>query len=325
MPRHIPSLANLPTLGPGDKIGEGDSYILHDLLRAAEPDDPTDPSSIPFADTVFARLRDEVAWQTMRHAAGAVPRLVAVQGALDAAGGGGSSKPVYRHPADQSPPLTAFSPTVLRVRAAAERAVGCELNHVLIQLYRDGGDHITEHADKTLDIRRGTVIVNASFGARRTMRLRRKRGEGEEAGGGGGGDNAAEKGSAAGRETQRVHMPHNSLFVLGPATNRRWLHGIPPDKRLPAERAPEELAFGGARISLTFRSVATFLDGAEERIWGQGAVGKTRELAGRVVVGDEGETERMIRAFGRENREDEGWDWDAVYGDGFDVLHFQDG
>ena len=303
-----PSLANLPTLGPGDKIGEGDTYILHDLLPASELD-PSDPST-PLTDSVFQRLRDEVPWQTMHHAAGAVPRLVGVQGATDPSDG---SKPVYRHPADESPPLGAFTPTVLRVRAAAERAVGCALNHVLIQLYRDGADHITEHADKTLDIARGTVIVNASFGARRTMRLRRKRGGAP-----------ADEGAGGARETQRVHMPHNSLFVLGPETNRRWLHGIPPDKRLPAERAPEELAFSGARISLTFRSVATFLDAGERSIWGQGAVGKTRELAGRVVVGDEAETERMIRAFGRENREDEAWDWEAVYGEGFDVLHFKE-
>jgi alkylated DNA repair dioxygenase AlkB len=303
----------MPTLGPGDKIGEGDTYILHDLIPASEPTDPSDPSSPSLADTIFQRLRDEVPWQTMHHAAGAVPRLVAVQGAFDPADG---SKPVYRHPADQSPPLGAFTPAVRRVRAAAEKAVGCELNHVLIQLYRDGNDHITEHADKTLDIRRGTVIVNASFGARRTMRLRRKRGEEPAA------DGAEPK--ASGRETQRVHMPHNSLFVLRPETNRRWLHGIPPDKRLTAERSAEELAFSGERVSLTFRSVATFLDAGERRIWGQGAVGKAREQAGVVIVADEAETERMIHAFGRENREDEAWDWEAAYGGGFDVLHFRD-
>jgi hypothetical protein len=32
----------------------------------------------------------------------------------------------------------------------------------------------------------------------------------------------------------------------------------------------------------------------------------------------------MIHAFGRENREDEAWDWEAAYGGGFDVLHFRD-
>lgn len=46
--------------------------------------------------------------------------------------------------------------------------------------------------------------------------------------------------------------------------------------------------------------------------------------AGKVVNGDKEETEKMIYAFGDENHKGEGFDWDKVYGDGFDVLHFRD-
>ncbi|KAF2674140.1 hypothetical protein BT63DRAFT_430755 [Microthyrium microscopicum] len=287
----IPSLANLPTLGPDDTIGEGDSFIKYDNTLSS--------------DSIFKLLHDEVSWQKMYHAAGEVPRLVAVQGTIDADG----SKPVYRHPSDQSPPLLAFTPAVLLVKNAAEAVIGHSLNHVLIQLYRDGKDHITEHSDKTLDIVRGSKIVNASFGARRTMRLRRKR------------KSSAEPRDP--RETQRVHMPHNSLFVLGLATNQSWLHGINADKRLSMDRAPEEMAFDGMRISLTFRHIGTFLDADETHIWGQGARAKSKEDAHAVVAGDDSETERMIYAFGRENHQDEEWDWEEEYGKGFDVLHFR--
>jgi alkylated DNA repair dioxygenase AlkB len=303
----IPSLANLPILGPEDKIGEGDSFIKYDLIDPSEKS-PLD-DDVPLPESIFQLLHDEVAWQKMYHAAGEVPRLVAVQGAIDTEG----SKPVYRHPSDQSPPLLNFTPTVLLVKEAAEKVVGHPLNHVLIQLYRDGKDYISEHSDKSLDIVRGSKIVNASFGARRTMRLRRKK------------KNAAANPDIPGeqRETQRIAMPHNSLFVLGLISNQAWLHGINADKRLPMDKAPEELAYGGMRISLTFRHIGTFLDASETHIWGQGAKAKTKEQASAVVAGDAAETERMIYAFGRENHEDEKWDWEEAYGEGFDVLHFR--
>jgi alkylated DNA repair dioxygenase AlkB len=298
MSKKLMSLANFPTLGPGDKIAEGDSSVQYDLLS-------TDEST-----TIFDELKREVAWQKMYHAAGEVPRLVAVQGSVDTRDG---SKPIYRHPSDQSPPLLKFTPVVLKVKEASEKIIGHELNHVLIQLYRDGKDYISEHADKTLDIVPGSSIVNASFGARRTMRLRRKRGVRDE-------KETEDTTAKVARETQRVHMPHNSLFVLGLTSNRRWLHGINADKRLPADRAADELAFGGERISLTFRRIGTFLSQDEKLIWGQGAKGKTKKDARPVLAGDANETQRLVDAMGRENQGEE--DGSVVYEGGFDVLHF---
>jgi nicotinamidase-related amidase len=57
-----------PVLGEGDKLGEGDSFILYNIL-------PGD-----FAETVFEELKKEVSWRCMFHRGGEVPRLVAVQG-----------------------------------------------------------------------------------------------------------------------------------------------------------------------------------------------------------------------------------------------------
>lgn len=273
---------------PGDVIGEDDSRVVHDLEL------PTD---------AFEKIRDEVAWQKMYHMSGQVPRLVAVQGKSLADG----AVPIYRHPADESPPLQSFTPTVNRIRTIVEPILGHPLNHVLIQLYRDGQDRISEHADKTLDIVRGSFICNVSVGAQRVMILRTKaQGSDEE---------------DSGRQMQRIPLPHESLFVLGEKTNMRWLHGIRPDKRPDGTKSMEERAYGGQRISLTFRHIGTFLSPAGDNIWGQGAVSKTQETAGKVIHGDPTETERLIRAFGQENRETE-FDWDAVYGGGFDVVNF---
>ncbi|RDW67369.1 isochorismatase family protein family [Aspergillus mulundensis] len=272
---------------PGDVIGEGDSRIVYEL-------------DLP--ENAFELIRNEVAWQKMYHMSGQVPRLVAVQGKHSPRG----FIPIYRHPADESPPLQPFTSTVDQVRAIVERILGHPLNHVLIQLYRDGQDRISEHSDKTLDIVRGSSICNVSLGAQRVMVLRRK---------------GSENAEGNGRLTQRVPMPHESLFVLGEKTNSRWLHGIKPDKRQESEKSMEERAFGGQRVSLTFRQIGTFLDPTGDTIWGQGAVSKSQDEPHPVVHGNSEETEQLVRAFGEENRTTD-FDWEAVYGKGFDVVNF---
>ncbi|KAI0864262.1 hypothetical protein F4860DRAFT_501338 [Xylaria cubensis] len=283
-----------------EPLCEGDTKVIYDILP------------IDLARDMFTRLHAEVAWERMSHQGGEVPRLVAVQGLVATDDDG--SKPVYRHPADASPPLHPFTPAVDAVRRIVEEELGHELNHVLIQLYRSGEDFISEHSDKTLDIARDSFIANVSIGAERTMTLRTKRrpkGEGEG------------KGTDLKRSVQRAILPHNSLFKMGLKTNMRWLHGVRADKRTTREKSVAELACEGARISLTFRRIATYLDAEETKIWGQGATAKTREAARPVVNGQTDQAVAMLRAFGRENQDTE-FDWDANYGMGFDVLHIGD-
>ena len=109
---------------------------------------------------------------------------------------------------------------------------------------------------------------------------------------------------------------------MGPQTNMKWLHGINHDNRPFKLKSAAEQANQGARISLTFRHIGTFLSADGARIWGQGATGKTLAEAG-LVSRERGEIERLILAFGEENQRSE-FDWDARYGCGFDVLHFRD-
>ena len=120
-------------LGPGDRLGDGDSKIVYDALSSL------------LKETGFSTVKGEVGWQTMRHRNGEVPRKVAVQGEV---GKDGITIPIYRHPADESPPLQPFTAMVDRIRAEVQILLGQPFNHTLIQLYRDGQDNISEHSDK---------------------------------------------------------------------------------------------------------------------------------------------------------------------------------
>ena len=285
--------ARANTLGPDDLIGSGDSKIVYSFLGAET------------ADKAFNELQKEVDWQTMGHRGGQVPRLVAVQGEI----GPGGEVPIYRHPADESPPLLPFTSMVLTIKSEVERYLKHPFNHALIQLYRGGDDNISEHADKTLDIVRGSSIVNVSLGAQRAMTLRLKRPQ-----------TVNGPDSSGTRNMQRIPMPHDSIFVLGPQSNREWLHGVRADKRPLQEKSTAEKAFGSERISITFRQIGTFLSKDERYIWGTGAKSKQKSRAARVSNGDKAQMDAMVVAFGKENHQAD-FDWDTEYGAGFDVVN----
>lgn len=282
-------------------VGEGDCFIRAPIVAHSA------------ADTAFYTLKRTVQWQKMYHRSGEVPRLVAVQGDIDE---DDESEPIYRHPADESPEMLPFDNTVDMLRAACEKHVNHPLNHALIQYYRSGEDNISEHSDKTLDIVPGSSIVNLSLGAQRIMTIRTKKdpslpsehdGEGPE------------------RVTQRIPLMHNSIFVLGQTTNQFWLHSVRADKRPNSEKGHEELAYDGERISLTFRQIGTFVNKNNKTIWGQGATGKTKEEAKKILEGEAAAQvgEDMIRAFGQENHQSATWNRTKWYEGGFDAINFE--
>lgn len=284
-------VTDIPLFGPDLEEESQGSRILSNFL----------PPEL--AGQIFQKLHDEVSWQKMYHAAGEVPRMVCCQGLIDMRG----NMPVYRHPSDQTIALLPWSETVNVVRDEAEKLVEHPLNHVLIQIYRGGTDFISEHSDKTLDVVRGSKILNVSFGAERKMRLRTKRG--------------AQPPSKP-RTTYRIPMPHNSTLIMSLETNAKYLHGIMANKRPKLQLSEAELAYGGLRISLTFRHIGTFISGDSCYIWGQGATSKREDTAARTINGEPAESEMLIQAFGAENQATR-FDWDAFYGDGFDVLHLK--
>ncbi|KAL2115359.1 hypothetical protein VTJ04DRAFT_9614 [Mycothermus thermophilus] len=302
----------------GEPLAEGDTMVITNVL-------PPD-----LAADAFERLLDEVSWGTMTHLGGEVPRRIAVQGEVAEDG----SMPVYRHPADESPPLLPFSPTVRRIKEVVEKHLGHELNHVLIQHYRTGNDYISEHSDKTLDIAPNTYIANVSLGAERTMVFRTKRPPKDKEKDKDKNDHSSDHDDSAAptnsskspsggakRSIQRAPLPHNSLMKMGLRTNAAWTHAIRQDKRADRDKTPSELAYDGARISLTFRLIHTFIDASQTYIWGQGATSKTRDGAKRVINGQTEEAVKLLQAFGKENNTGAEFSWEQTYGAGSDVLH----
>ncbi|KAI1761957.1 hypothetical protein GGR53DRAFT_503593 [Hypoxylon sp. FL1150] len=282
----------IPKLRESEPLCEGDTAVVYDIL----------PKSL--LNGIFEKVKNETQWQRMIHQGGEVPRLGAIQCEI----GDDGSLPVYRHPMDESPPFMPFSPTVVAIKKEVEKQLGHPVNHVLMQFYRNGADLITEHSDKTIDVVKDTYIANVSLGAERTMTFRTKRAK------------YATDANAPKRRNERVALPHNSLCKMGLKTNMKWLHSIRPDKRPNSAKSDEQLAYDGARISLTFRLIGTFLDPETKLIWGQGATAKTREEASQVIIGEPSLYKSMALKFGIENNTSN-FNWDEAYGEGFDVLH----
>jgi nicotinamidase-related amidase/alkylated DNA repair dioxygenase AlkB len=301
--KHLVAIRELEKLGVtirnwGELLSDGNPVRLSGIAGNSSLDCAALSACID--ENTFQTLYDEVAWSQMIHRGSAVPRLIALQGtkAPDRV------EPLYRHPADEQPPLTHWTPTIDSIRQEVERRIGHPLNHCLIQLYRNGRDFIGEHADKTLDVMRPSFIVNVSLGATRSMLFRSK--------------------TNKGAVPQKLPLPHGSLFMLNLDSNQTFYHGI---KQLGSEGTD------APRISLTLRYIGTYYDPNNGAVWGIGAPSKTRmEANARVewinsltpeekLVKEKEEADRMLRLFREENINDS---FDANdYQPGFDILDFQ--
>ena len=72
--------------------------------------------------------------------------------------------PIHRHPADESPPLFAFSSTVSAIRAYVEHTLQHPVNHVIIHTIRARIKvHLGTHSDNTVNVVRGSRIVSISL------------------------------------------------------------------------------------------------------------------------------------------------------------------
>lgn len=126
--------------------------------------------------------------------------------------------------------MTPMTPTVEKIRQRVSKFCGCEFNHAVVLLYRDGDDSIGYHQDKTLDLDEESPIVSVTLGETRTYSLV---------------DNPR-----APTDTLNVDLENGCMVVLGPETNKTYYHAILPSTN------PEEIK--GQRISLTFRKTQTF-------------------------------------------------------------------
>ena len=89
----------------------------------------------------------------------------------------------YRYNPDRTQQVTPSSDPpagLLALAAKVARFTGQTCNHAVINRYKSGDDGIGAHADKDLDLERGSFVVSASFGAERVMTFRPRRNLDEE-------------------------------------------------------------------------------------------------------------------------------------------------
>ncbi|WP_458527057.1 alpha-ketoglutarate-dependent dioxygenase AlkB family protein [Onishia taeanensis] len=173
------------------------------------------------ADALFQRLDRELAWQrpslTLYGREHLIPRRQVWMGDEDAA---------YRYSGQDFLP-TAWHPAVWDIKGAIEEALRAagrphRFNSVLLNRYRDGDDRMGWHSDDEPELGQDPLIAALSLGAERPLRFRWQ-------------DRRA--------DAFNVWLPHDSLLVMGPGTQRQLQHALLP-RKLP-----------GTRISLTFRQV----------------------------------------------------------------------
>lgn len=117
-----------------------------------------------------------------------------------------------------------WTPALESIRARIDALTGCTFNSVLLNLYRDGRDGMGWHADDEPELGREPVIASVSLGAARRFCLRHRR-----------------------LKDRRldVSLGDGSLLLMAGTTQHHWLHAV-----------PKTAAPVGARINLTFRSIA---------------------------------------------------------------------
>ncbi|KAJ3276154.1 hypothetical protein HK104_003700 [Borealophlyctis nickersoniae] len=139
------------------------------------------------------------------------------------------SYPLYRYGGNRYPAVQPWTPTLKEMRDLIAERTGHFCNHVVVNRYVDGDDHISFHRDKTRDFEKNSSVCTLSLGG--TRRLDFKNNMGSEL------------------EDWEFGVAHGSLFIMGWQTNHEMKHRIAKTTKV----CP-------TRISLTFRNIKTRAD-----------------------------------------------------------------
>lgn len=164
------------------------------------------------ADRLFEALRRLIAWRQeeamIMGRKVPIPRLTAWHGEAGYVYSGITMAPAP------------WTPALCELKACAERHAGQGFNSVLLNLYRDGRDSVSWHADNEPGLGRDPVIASLSLGATRRFHLKHRRSG----------------------ERVALDLRHGSCLIMAGATQHHWLHQLPKTARAV-----------GPRINLTFR------------------------------------------------------------------------
>jgi alkylated DNA repair dioxygenase AlkB len=117
-----------------------------------------------------------------------------------------------------------WTPELYEIKNMLEEKLQCPFNSVLINLYRDGEDHMSFHSDDEIELGLNPTIASLSFGATRRFHLKHK----------------------FNKNIETIIMPveHGSLIVMRGELQHFWQHKIAKTK-----------ASIGPRLNLTFRNI----------------------------------------------------------------------
>lgn len=170
------------------------------------------------ADQFLAQLLEEIAWQQDKiRIAGKnipVPRLQCWMGDR------GSNYGYSGIRLDPEP----WNDAVLNIKKEVEALAGHQFNSVLLNLYRNGADSVSWHADDEKELGPHPVIASVSFGAERIFKFRPK--------------------LKSDKRRFQLLLRHGSLILMGKTLQNNWLHQLPKAQNIIAPR-----------INLTFRRI----------------------------------------------------------------------
>ena len=116
-----------------------------------------------------------------------------------------------------------FPASLNDARRTLKARTGTWFNTALANLYRDGNDSVSWHADDEPELGPKPLIASLSLGASRKFRMRRR-------------DDHSER--------FELTLTHGSMLILGGDTQRQWEHCVPKTRKPVAPR-----------INVTFRSI----------------------------------------------------------------------
>eukprot|EP00027_Filamoeba_sp_ATCC50430_P005966 CAMPEP_0168554568 /NCGR_PEP_ID=MMETSP0413-20121227/7852_1 /TAXON_ID=136452 /ORGANISM="Filamoeba nolandi, Strain NC-AS-23-1" /LENGTH=224 /DNA_ID=CAMNT_0008585323 /DNA_START=139 /DNA_END=813 /DNA_ORIENTATION=+ len=138
--------------------------------------------------------------------------------------------PWYRYGGDYIPKVHKWTPILEEIRDNIETFTGQHCNHLVVNRYQNGNDHITFHRDKTKDFAMDASVMTVSLGCPRDFILKER---------------------ATGSKV-KISLQPGSVCILGPETNEKWYHSI-----------PKRTGVSKTRISLTYRKIKTWRESIE--------------------------------------------------------------
>lgn len=115
-----------------------------------------------------------------------------------------------------------WTPELLELKSITEKKTGETYNSCLLNLYHSGEEGMAWHSDGEPDLKKNGAIGSLSFGAERKFAFKHKES----------------------KEVVSVLLEHGSLLVMKGATQKHWLHRLPPTKSVSTPR-----------VNLTFRTI----------------------------------------------------------------------